>query len=60
MKRNISYENIKYKTYKDKSLYYSFREASEEKDASICLFNQRYEFMKQNGWWTNYFVQKSQ
>ena len=54
------YENIKYNTYKDKSLYYSFREAPEEKDASICLFNQRYEFMKQKGWCTNYFVQKYQ
>ena len=53
------YENIKYNTYKNKSLYYSFREEPKEKDASICLFNQRYEYMKNKGWWSNYFLQKS-
>ena len=49
------YENIKYRTF-NKKLYYSFREMNEEKNYPVCLFNQRYEYMKTKGWWTQYLI----
>jgi len=50
------YENIKFSTYNDKSLYYSFREMDTEEKHPVCLFNQRYQNMKDKGWWSNYLL----
>jgi len=51
------YENVSYNTYTDKSKYCSLQTIETEKEHSVCLFNQRYEYMKMRGWWTNYFLQ---
>ena len=40
----------------DKSLYYSFREMDTEEKHPVCLFNQRYQNMKDKGWWSNYLL----
>jgi hypothetical protein len=53
------YENIEYKTY-DKICYsiQNNEHKEEDKDYSICLFNQRKMLMEDGwcGWWKKYFI----
>ena len=50
----LIFENIDYKTYNKDDSYCSFQTVTEEQDYSVYLFNQRYEYLKQQGWYSNY------
>jgi hypothetical protein len=56
------HENIKYNTY-DKVCYSIQNQEyeKENKEYSICLFNQRRILMEEGwtGWWKNYFISYS-
>lgn len=49
-----------YEQYNPTAIYYGFNsiQTIEEEDPryTVTLFNQRYEYMKQNGWWSKYFI----
>ena len=49
-----------YEQYNPTAIYYGFNsiQTIEEEDPryAVTLFNQRYEYMKRNGWWSKYFI----
>lgn len=47
------------KMFEDK-LYLSIQNEKKETDVNVCLFNQSYELMSVDGWWSNYFLQSEQ
>jgi hypothetical protein len=47
------------KMFEDKS-YLSIQNEKKETDVNVCLFNQSYELMSVDGWWSNYFLQSEQ
>lgn len=50
------YENVVYDTYTEKDRYVSFQTVTEETDAPVYLFNQRYENLTEQGWYTKYQI----
>lgn len=50
------YENVEYKTYTKEDGYVSFQTVTEETDAPVYLFNQRYENLREEGWYTKYQI----
>ena len=50
------YELFQPLTYSDG--FCSYQTIQEEQEYEVYLFNQRYEFMQQEGWWTKYFLDK--
>ena len=41
----------------ENNLYDSIQNNKKETDVNVCLFNQSYELMNTDGWWSNYFLQ---
>lgn len=52
------YEKTDYKTYNKEDKYVSYQTVLDETDAPVYLFNQRYTHMKNNQWYTKYFLEK--
>ena len=52
------YENVEYKTYSKEDDYCSYRYLQEDKGYRVYLFNQRYEEMKKDRWYSSYFYVK--
>jgi hypothetical protein len=50
------YENAKHNTYNEKDGYVSFQTVTEETDAAVYLFNQRYEKLIEKNWYTKYQI----
>ena len=51
------YENTEYLTYTREDKYCSYQTITEKKeDYNVYLFNQRYQQMKNNSWFNEYFV----
>ena len=48
------WEIYKPMTYKEGEGVYSYQFDEAEQDLPVCLFNQRYEFLKDQGWWSRY------
>lgn len=53
------YENVKYNTYTVDDGYVSFQTELEETDAPVYLFNQRYQELVKEDWYTKYQLQAS-
>lgn len=49
-----------YEQFNPTAIYYGFNSLQtiekEDPKYAVTLFNQRYEYMKQNGWWSKYFI----
>lgn len=52
------YENVKYNTYIKEDGYVSYQTVCREEDVPVYLFNQRYKFLKESGWYTKYQLEK--
>lgn len=50
------YENVKHDTYKETDGYVSFQTVTEETDAPVYLFNQRYKELANKDWYTKYQI----
>lgn len=50
------YENAQYKTYTKEDKYVSFQTITEETDAPVYLFNQRYQELLKEDWYTKYQI----
>lgn len=50
------YENFEYQTYTKEDNYCSFQTVTEEQDYAVYLFNQRYQHMKENNWYSAFFL----
>ena len=50
------YENAKYETYTEKDGYVSFQTVTEETEAPVYLFNQRYKELVKEDWYTKYQI----
>jgi hypothetical protein len=50
------YENVNYKTYTKDDGYCSYQTVLDEQDYAIYLFNQRYQEMQKDGWYSNYML----
>ena len=50
------FENVKYNTYTEKDGYVSFQTVTEETDAPVYLFNQRYKKLVEKDWYTKYQI----
>lgn len=50
------YENVQYNTYTKEDGYVSFQTVTEETDAPVYLFNQRYEKLIEKNWYTKYQI----
>jgi hypothetical protein len=48
------YENVDYNTYTKNDGYCSYQTILDEQKYSVYLFNQRYEEMKKDGWYSKY------
>ena len=49
------FENVDYKTYTKEDGYCSYQTITKEEDWPVYLFNQRYQDMRSDNWYTRYF-----
>ena len=49
------FENLDYKTYTKEDGYCSYQTITKEEDWPVYLFNQRYQDMRSDNWYTRYF-----
>lgn len=50
------YEIFDPATYKEGEGFCSFQTVTDEEDYAVYLYNQRFEHLKEKGWWSNYCV----